>query len=161
MYADATEAAYLEYMIHEFYDGLLVLQNLEGLSDEELETLYALGYNLFISGKYEEAKNIFAGLSAYAPYTAHYWRALGAVNQQLQDYPEAISAYDMAVVNDETDIVSYVYRGESRILSGKIEESLRDLEAAVRIGAAYPEFAAWVQRANLLIGLHKLDGIQQ
>ena len=95
-----TAAQYLEFMIHGFMNGLITLQELEGVSDDEMETIYALGYNFFTYGKYDAAKDIFTGLTAYAPYTAHYWRALGAVNQQIKDYTEAIAAYDMAIAND-------------------------------------------------------------
>ncbi len=150
-----TAAQYLEFMIHGFMNGLITLQELEGISDEEMETIYALGYNFFTYGKYDAAKDIFTGLTAYAPYTAHYWRALGAVNQQMKDYTEAIAAYDMAVANDENDVVSYVYRGESQILSGNVDVGLKDLERVLQIGAQYPQFAPWVQRSELLIRLHR------
>lgn len=154
MYTDVTAAGYLEHMIHEFQSGLEILEQLEGVTDEEAETIYALGYNLFTYGMYEQAKDVFTKLTAYAPFTSHYWRALGAVNQQLQIYPEAIVGYDMAVATDEADIVSYVYRGESKILSGKIPEGIEDLKAAASIGAQSPEFAAWVVRASMLVELH-------
>jgi type III secretion system low calcium response chaperone LcrH/SycD len=150
-----TAAQYLEFMIHGFMNGLITLQELEGISDEEMETIYALGYNFFTYGKYDAAKDIFTGLTAYAPYTAHYWRALGAVNQQLKDYVEAIAAYDMAIANDENDVVSFVYRGESQILSGNVNAGVQDLERVLQIGAQFPQFAPWVQRSELLIGLHR------
>jgi type III secretion system low calcium response chaperone LcrH/SycD len=152
---EATAAQYLEFMIHGFMNGLITLQELEGISDDEMETIYALGYNFFTYGKYDAAKDIFVGLTAYAPYTSHYWRALGAVNQQLKDYQEAITAYDMAVANDENDVVSYVYRGESQILSGNVEAGLRDLERVVQIGSGFPEYSAWVQRSHLLLRIHR------
>ena len=95
------------------------------------------------------------GLTAYAPYTAHYWRALGATNQQLKDYSEAIAAYDMAIANDELDIVSYVYRGESQILSSNVEAAIEDFEKALKIGANYPQFEPWVKRSELLLRVHK------
>jgi len=152
---EQTAAGYLEFMIHGFMNGLITLQELEGISDDEMETIYALGYNFFTYGKYDAAKDIFTGLTAYAPYTAHYWRALGAVNQQLKDYGEAIASYDMAIANDEHDVVSFVYRGESHILSGNIEAGLKDLESVITQGQAYPEFAAWVQRSSLLLSLHR------
>ena len=152
---ESTAAQYLEFMIHGFMNGLITLQELEGISEDEMETIYALGYNFFTYGKYDAAKDIFTGLTAYAPYTAHYWRALGAVNQQLKDYPEAIAAYDMAVANDENDVVSYVYRGESHILSGNVDSGLQDLERVVTLGANYPEYSAWVQRSHLLLRIHR------
>ena len=151
---ETTTARYLEYMIHGFMNGLITLMELEGISDEEMETIYALGYNYFTYGKYEAAKDIFTGLTAYAPYTAHYWRALGAVNQQLKNYPEAIAAYDMAIANDESDVVSYVYRGESQILSGNVAAALEDFEKVRSIGALYTEFKVWAKRSELLLRVH-------
>ncbi|MEE2960129.1 MAG: SycD/LcrH family type III secretion system chaperone [Myxococcota bacterium] len=151
---ETTAAQYLEFMIHGFMNGLITLQELEGISDEEMETIYALGYNFFTYGKYDAAKDIFTGLTAYAPYTAHYWRALGAVNQQLKDYHEAIAAYDMAIANDEYDVVSYVYRGESHILSKNADSGLEDLRVVLQIAGEVPEYGPWVQRAELLLSLH-------
>lgn len=151
---ESTAAQYLEFMIHGFMNGLITLQELEGISDEEMETIYALGYNFFTYGKYDAAKDIFTGLTAYAPYTAHYWRALGAVNQQMKDYSEAVAAYDMAIANDEFDIVSYVYRGESQILANNKESGLEDLQMVLQIGAGRPQFGPWLQRAELLLSLH-------
>jgi type III secretion system low calcium response chaperone LcrH/SycD len=151
---DNTAGQYLEFMIHGFMNGLITLQELEGISDEEMETIYALGYNFFTYGKYDAAKDIFTGLTAYAPYTAHYWRALGAVNQQLKEYPEAVAAYDMAIANDDMDVVSYVYRGESQILSRNVDAGLEDLQAVLQIGSNMPAFGPWVQRAELLLSLH-------
>ena len=43
-------AQYLEFMIHGFMNGLITLQELEGISNEEMETIYALGYNFFTYG---------------------------------------------------------------------------------------------------------------
>ncbi len=152
---ETTSAKYLEFMVHGFMNGLYTLMELEVTSDEELETVYAVGYNFFTVGRYSSAKDIFIGLTAYAPYTAHYWRALGAVNQQMKEYTEAIAAYDMAIANDEEDIVSYVYRAESQILSRNVEGGLRDLEKVVEIGATIPEWEPWEKRAKLLLGLHR------
>ena len=77
------------------------------------------------------------------------------MNQQLKDYGEAIASYDMAIANDERDVVSFVYRGESHILSGNIQAGLKDLDSVIAVGGAYPEFGAWVQRSTLLLSLHR------
>ena len=152
---EATADNYLEFMIHGFMNGLITLHELEGISDDEMEMIYALGFNFFTYGKYDAAKDIFTGLTAYAPYTAHYWRALGAVNQQLKDYQEAIAAYDMAIANDEFDVVSYVYRGESQLLARNRDAGLHDLQIVIQLGADAPQFGAWVQRAELLLKLNQ------
>lgn len=79
------------------------------------------------------------------------------MNQQLKGCEEAIDAYDMAIANDDMDIVSYVYRGESQILSGDVEAGLGDLEDVLKIGADYPQFEPWVERSKLLLRVHKHD----
>ena len=94
---EPTAARYLEFMIHGFFNGLITLKekllDLEMLSDEELETLYALGYYLFTFGKYEDAKDVFTGLTAYAPYTAYFWRALGAKELKTNDLKNQYRLY--------------------------------------------------------------------
>jgi type III secretion system low calcium response chaperone LcrH/SycD len=152
---EKTYAKYMELLINNFMNELIKLSESDYLSDEEMETLYSLGYNLFSCGKYDEAKDVFYRLTAYAPYTAHYWRAVGAVNQQKKNYTEAIAAYDMAIANDGKDIVSYVYRAESKILSGFAGAGLKDLEEAAKIGSEDPHSAAWVNHAKLIIRRHK------
>jgi len=156
LFMDSSIAEYLEYMIHGFYNGLQVLCELGGLSNDELETIYALGYNYFTYGKYQNAKEIFNMLASYAPYTAHYWRALGAVNQQMENYREAIAAYDLAIATDELDIVSRLYRGESRLLSGYFDEAIEDFKDIIEITVDKPNFSDWSKRAELLLSLHKL-----
>lgn len=154
---DAAAADYLQFMIQGFMNGLITLQELEGISEDEMETIYALGYNFFTYGKYDAAKDVFTGLTAYAPYSGHYWRALGAVNQQLKDYTEAIAAYDMAIANDEGDVVSLVYRGESQILMGRVEAGLEDLAAVLQVGDHDNAYAPWMERSRLLLSLHNGD----
>jgi len=159
---DITAARYLEYMVHGFFNGLIALLNSEGLSDDDRETVYALGYNYFTYGKYEAARDTFTGLVAYAPGNAFYWRALGAVNQQMTNYPEAIEAYDKAITHDDKDIISYVYRAESQILSGNLQTALKDLEKVLEFESSpQPEHTPWVKRAKLLLERHGRDSGEQ
>ena len=73
----------------------------------------------------------------------------------MKDYSEAVAAYDMAIANDEFDIVSYVYRGESQILAQNKESGLGDLQTVLQIGSGRPQFGPWLQRAELLLSLHQ------
>jgi len=148
---------YIEFKICQLFNKLNNLkrkENLNYLGDEDMELLYEHGYYLFVYGYYEAAKEMFTNLTSCAPYTSHYWRALGAVNQQLEKYDEAIAAYDMAIANDESDIVSYIYLAESLILSKNVEPAMQNLNSALKIGKNFPEFEVWIERADLLLQLH-------
>jgi type III secretion system low calcium response chaperone LcrH/SycD len=150
---ETATARYLEYMVHEFHKGLINSLSFKVFTKDELDSIYALGYNFFVLGRFQAAKDIFNRLTAYDPLTAFYWRALGAVNQQMKNYPEAIAAYSNAIAVDGTDVISYVYRGESYILSGNIKEAIKDFEKGQEIGARDPQAGPWVNRSNMLIKL--------
>ncbi|MHA1110895.1 MAG: hypothetical protein ACTSRE_07305 [Promethearchaeota archaeon] len=150
---EKTAGKYLEFLIHGFYDGILLIKE-KSPTDNEMETLYAIGYNQFTIGNYELANKIFTNLTAVAPYTSFYWRALGAVNQQMENFSEGIAAYDMAIVNDPGDIVSHVYRSECLIMRGKKKEAIESLEKMLRNPKTNSP-SIWVDRAKLIISAAK------
>lgn len=148
IYPETATAAYLEWLVQRFFRGLQVLLEFEGNTEDELETVYALGYNLFAWGRYPEARKIFVELTRFGS-ASHYWRALGAANQQIGDYSDAIRAYSTALDIDDQDIVSLVYRAECSLLSGNRATARADLELAVACTAE--SGLQWMQRAALLL----------
>jgi hypothetical protein len=54
-------------------------------------------------------------------------------------------------------VVSYTYRGESKISAGQIDPGVEDLKKAVEIGAPLGYYAQWVNRARALL---KVRGIE-
>lgn len=145
-----------EHRIHEIYNQIANLMDFEGITDDQMPILYTHGYNLFMHGKFEEAKDIFICLTANAPYTASYWRTLGVVYQRLRNYGEAISSYDFSLANDYTDVIGYAYRAESKILHGKLKEGLEDLKKVIALGEQNPEFTQWVRRSKVLLKIHDI-----
>jgi len=87
---ESTAAQYLEFMIHGFMNGLVTLQELEASAMKRWRP-FMRWLQLLHVWKIRRGQGHLHGLTAYAPYTAHYWRALGAVNQQMKDYTEAIA----------------------------------------------------------------------
>ncbi|MBN2155500.1 MAG: tetratricopeptide repeat protein [Candidatus Lokiarchaeota archaeon] len=157
---EKTTGKYLEYLIHGYYDGLIRLKQKNNPSDAECEDLYALGYNQFTIGNYKAAKDIFILLTTIAPYTNHYWRAYGAVNQQMENYEEAIAGYDMALANDSRDIVSHVYRSECLIMSEKEKDAIKNLEEILtnpNLNTPSP----WLDRAKLLLAAQQKKEVKK
>ena len=72
----------------------------------------------------------------------------------IKNYGEAISSYDMALANNYSDVVSYAYRAESKILYGKPKEGLEDLKKVIEFGEVNPEFEQWVKRSRFLLKIH-------
>src|SRR6478609_4943236 len=149
----ATFASLVEFMANKFMRGEVTLAELFALEPREVEVIFMMGHYLFNFGKYQAALNIFSVLTMYKPMVSKYWRAAGAANQALKQYKEAILAYDMALTTNFEDVISYTYRGESKISLGKIDEGIEDLRRAVQVGATKPFYAKWVNRAKTLLSV--------
>jgi tetratricopeptide (TPR) repeat protein len=152
-----TFARLVEYIAKKFLRGEVTLAELMELDDKEIEVIFLMGNYLYNFGKYQPALNIFSVLTLYKPFISRYWRAAGAANQALKKYKEAIVAYDMALTTNLNDVVSYTYRGESKLSSGFAEDGVLDLRRAVEVGGPLGYYAQWVNRARALL---KVRGIE-
>jgi len=69
------------------------LKQLKGVSNAELESVYSLAFGYYRTGKYEEALKLFQFLVLFDHLNAKYWLGLGAVQQVLRDYRNAVVSY--------------------------------------------------------------------
>lgn len=152
-----TFARLVEFIAKKFLRGEVTLADLLNLDDKEIEVIFLMGHYLYNYGKYEAALNVFSVLTLYKPFVSRYWRAAGAANQALKKYNEAIVAYDMALTTNLNDVISYTYRGESKIQAGLGEEGLADLRRAVEVGSSQAFYGQWVNRARTLL---KVRGVE-
>ena len=153
----ATFARLVEHVAKKFLRGEVTLAELMQLDDQEIEVIFLMGHYLYNFGKYQPALNIFSVLTLYKPFVSRYWRAAGAANQALKKYKEAVVAYDMALTTNVNDVVSYTYRGESKISAGQLDDGLNDLKRAVEIGASLGYYAQWVNRARALLQVRGIN----
>jgi tetratricopeptide (TPR) repeat protein len=152
-----TFARLVEHVAKQFLRGNVCLAELCKLSEKEIDLVFMMGHYLFNYGKYKSALDIFSVLTMYKPMMNKYWRAAGAANQALKNFPEAIFAYNMAITNDANDVISYTYRGEVHIITGKEEEGISDLKNAVLICKNKPFFQRWEIRAKTLLSVRGIS----
>ena len=69
------------------------LKEVKGISNEELESVYSLGFSYYRTGKFEDAQKLFEFLVLFDHLSTKYWFALGAVQQAQKDYQKAIASY--------------------------------------------------------------------
>jgi len=150
--AQADEAA-----INEIVDMLLnkgiTLGAMRGFTDEEFEAVYALGYNLYNQAKYEEALKAFAFLTFYNHLERRYYKALGACQQMLQRYDQAIQSYSIASVLDITDPEPTLRTAECLLAKGEIEDAKTALELVVADTENKEGMAAMHERAKAMLNL--------
>lgn len=148
-----TFARLVEFTAKKFMRGEVTLAELFALRPKEIEIIFMMGHYLFNYGKYQDSLNVFSVLTMYKPMVSKYWRAAGAANQALKKYKEAVIAYDMALTTNFEDVISYTYRGESKISLGAVDAGIEDLRKAVEIGVNKPFYAKWVKRAKTLLSV--------
>ena len=79
-----------------FVNDYTTLGELKGISHEELEAVYSLGFTQYRTGRYEDASKLFQFLVLFDPLNPKYWLALGAVQQVAKDDQGAIASYGYA-----------------------------------------------------------------
>lgn len=79
-----------------FVNDFATLGELKGISHEELEAVYSLGFTHYRTGHFEDASKLFQFLVLFDHLNPKYWLALGAVQQVAKDYKGAIASYAYA-----------------------------------------------------------------
>ncbi len=69
------------------------MKEVRGITNDELEAVYSLGFGYYTTGKFEEAQKLFEFLVLFDHLSTKYWFALGAVQQAQKDYQKAIASY--------------------------------------------------------------------
>ena len=65
------------------------------VTDEQIESLYALAYNLYTSGNFADAGTVFQALCLYRHKEVRFWMGLAGCRQAQGDLKGAVDAYAM------------------------------------------------------------------
>ena len=105
------------------------LRALRGISDEEMEAIYAMGVNFYKAGNYEDAEKVFKFLTMYDHLNSRYWTAMGSLRQVQRKFAEAIEAYKFASFLDLENPKPMYYAAECMMALGQKTEALAALAA--------------------------------
>ncbi len=100
------------------------------MSREDLIIMMEGGYIYLRMGRYEEARDVFEGISVLAPESDVPLVALGSVFFAQMKYDQAIKVYQKALKVKPDSPFARAYLGESLFFNGKKEESIKELEKA-------------------------------
>ena len=101
---------------------------MRGLSPDEVEAIYSLGYTYYQVGKLDEAENAFRFACLLDHRDGKYWLALGAVLQTKRQYAEAVKVYANVLVTDVKEPRAYYRIAECKLAQGNRAEALEALE---------------------------------
>lgn len=109
--------------------GLTTMREVKGISNKQMNAMYAVGFNLFNAGRLEDAKKVFNGLLILDHLERKYWFAMGAVLQQLKDFNEALKCYQVAAFLDIKIAKTQYQIAECHLALGDKENALNAIGA--------------------------------
>ena len=100
------------------------------MSREDLVVLMEGGYIYLRMGRFEEAHEVFEGVSVLTPESEVPLVAIGSVQFAQLKYDQAIRTYKRALALKPDSPLARAYLGESLFFKGKKEEATAELEKA-------------------------------
>ncbi|MFC4160053.1 SycD/LcrH family type III secretion system chaperone [Chitinimonas lacunae] len=109
------------------------LPGAQRFSDEDLELVYGIAYNLYRHGRHDDALRYFAMLTSYRPLETRYLLGLGACQQMLRNYEGAIQAYALAAMVRPEAPEPSLHIAECLVAQAQFAEARTTLEALIRL----------------------------
>ena len=100
--------------------GGAALKDVQGLSDEHMNGLYAFAFQFYEQGRLDDAEKFFHFLCIYDLNNSHYWMGLAAVHQLKQNHQKAIDLYAIAFAQGKNDYRPMLYTGQCHLALGKV-----------------------------------------
>ena len=110
-----------------FAAGRTVAQ-MRGMSPDEVEAIYSMGYTYYQVGKLDEAEKVFRFVCLMNHLDSKYWLALGAVLQTQRKFAEAVKVYANIMIIDMHEAQAYYRLAECKLALGDRAEALEALE---------------------------------
>lgn len=118
-------------MLDDFLSRGGVFKELKEMSDDSMEAVYSVAYNLYEGGKYEEAIKIFQFLCFYDHYCKKYFIGFGACLRMQKKYDKAIQVLGYACALDTSDPQPVMYIGDCLLAAGDTDAAGLAYEAAI------------------------------
>ncbi|WP_318011753.1 type III secretion system translocator chaperone SicA [Pseudomonas sp. REP124] len=123
-----------EQVALEVVDAVLAgapLKDVRGISDEQMNHLYAFAYQFYEQGRLDDAEKFFHFLCIYDFYNSQYWMGLAAVHQLKHNHQKAIDLYAIAFAQGKNDYRPMFYSGQCQLALGRIGKARLCFEYAL------------------------------
>lgn len=105
--------------------------DLQGLSPEEIEVIYSLGFSSYQAGHFDEAEKIFRFTCMVSHLEPKYYLALGGALAAQRKYDEAITTYAYVLLIDLDNVEAYARIADCYLVLGNAEEATKALDEVV------------------------------
>ena len=133
------------------------LAQANNISEAALETVYTMAYNQYTNGHYEEAAKGFQYLCFYDQWNPRNFLCLGACQQMLRVYGQAIQTYLFAFKLEPTSPIPLVYMGDCHLALNKVEKAIEIYKAALKLASDTGFTHKEVTRAETILAAIDVD----
>jgi len=98
----------------------------------DYQSLYNILYCFEQLDKTEEAIEVLNEVLEAHPYCEVAWHQLGKIYAQTESYMEALSAYEFAIISDDTFTGAYVEKGKLLEKMGRLNEAIENYQIAMQ-----------------------------
>lgn len=118
-------------MMSDFLSRGGTFKDLKGMSEDSMEAIYSVAYNLYEGGRYDEAFKVFQFLCFFDHYCTKYFLGLGACLLMQKEYDRAIEAFGYVCAIDSTDPQAMRYIGDCHLAAGEPDAACVAYQAVV------------------------------
>ncbi|MEW6733933.1 MAG: tetratricopeptide repeat protein [Acidobacteriota bacterium] len=141
--------------LSDIVEGKITLQEVSGLSDEDVNAVLAIGALMYQQGRRSEAEDLFRGAVLLNKNNALAHSALGTVLTAEGKHDEALTALNEALRLNPDDISAYVNRAEIYLKRAEFKAASDDLKRAIELDPNQTDPGANRARA-IIIGMSEL-----
>jgi type III secretion system low calcium response chaperone LcrH/SycD len=138
-----------EEAIVNMFEKNLTPKEIAGMSPDQFEMLYDMGYKLFKGGKFKQALGIFSTLRSLDVDSFRYNFATGACHQYLQQYDHAILDYFLCTAINPLDPMPHFHMYDCFLRKGDIFPALQSIVSVIVITKNRPEYIELKEKALL------------
>lgn len=120
----------------EFLGGGGALAEAHGLNKKDLEVIYNMALTCYNNSKHEDARTLFKFLCMMDHASSRWWMGLGAANQMLKNYAEAVKAYGYCTLLDVENPKPQLQAGYCLMSMGNDEAAVQALEGALMVAGS-------------------------
>ena len=126
-------------------------KDLKDVSDDAMEAIYSVAYNLYQSGKYLEAQKVFQFLCFYDHFNRKYYLGLGACQQMLKQYDKAIEIFSFTTILDSDDPRPMLYIGDCHMAKGDKENARIAYETSLEWASDSEQYFDDIERVKNML----------
>ncbi len=131
--------------------GETTLQIELGLTEEEMEAIYFVGYNLYANGKYEESMKTFSLLMTFNPVVYKYFFGFASSLQMTGQHAVAAFYYLMSTTLDEAQPAPFLHIGECLLKTDDRPGAMQSLERAIELSGDSRDFGPVKRRSQMIL----------